>query len=692
MTARVLATAVHAVPTLLWGIIAFEFWRMRWRHRPRSTLYLLLPLATTLFAMHMLLHLVAEILPTGGSALSLEPHGAVGLVTTGVMVSIAPIVRHIILLLPMREVAVSRRWLWVNYGSAVVVGLGYVALLSGAGTGGHDSIAADVIANAYVLSALGAATLSARRSASRGSWLQGVGVTELRSADMVVFALALGGTGTMLLALWTTGSTTLSGALVLLLHTVVAIAFAVPFAVRMLGRVVRSFVLSALVIGASGILFFGVPALTGAMGERPEARLIDLAAFAALLLALVPGLRWLQRAVDRLLFRRSVERHADLQRVAAALSPSDGLEVCIRRSLAELTRIMQFAGSAIVLTRRRGAFAHGEIDLEALEGAWATDRPSTEVLSRPLMELELRDLPPDLQSPLVAAHVVRLAPIGSPRQRWGYLFATEPLLAPPISEADLDALAAFLNQLALVLDGCELLERAIGVERSLAHAEKLAAIGELAARVAHEIRNPITAAHSLAQLLARDPTAPANAEHADIILTELERVERQIATLLRFARREEFEFVTADLRDVVRRAVGDLSPALDKAGIEMRLDLDGPVIARIDVEKLRQVLINLVENARDAVTGSDGDRHIDVALRSADGKAHLRVADNGPGIPADAVASVFEPFFSRKPQGTGLGLAIVKRTIEAHAGHVVASTAPEGGAAFDIDLPLEQDA
>jgi signal transduction histidine kinase len=112
----------------------------------------------------------------------------------------------------------------------------------------------------------------------------------------------------------------------------------------------------------------------------------------------------------------------------------------------------------------------------------------------------------------------------------------------------------------------------------------------------------------------------------------------------------------------------------------------------VDVEKLRQVLINLIENARDAVAGNDDGRHIEVALRAAHGRAHLRVADDGPGIPTDVLGSVFEPFFSRKPQGTGFGLAIVKRTVEAHAGRVTASAAPDGGAVFEIDLPLERNA
>src|SRR5439155_300092 len=104
-----------------------------------------------------------------------------------------------------------------------------------------------------------------------------------------------------------------------------------------------------------------------------------------------------------------------------------------------------------------------------------------------------------------------------------------------------EAFQVFVAQLALLLDGADLLARTVAVERSLAHAEKLAALGELAARIAHEIRNPVTAARSLAQQLSREPGLPWVAEHR-LILEELERVERRVGELLRFARRDELRF------------------------------------------------------------------------------------------------------------------------------------------------------
>ena len=255
-------------------------------------------------------------------------------------------------------------------------------------------------------------------------------------------------------------------------------------------------------------------------------------------------------------------------------------------------------------------------------------------------------------------------------------------------EEDAQALEAFAAQLALVLDAAELLQRTIAVERSLAHAEKLAAIGELTARIAHDIRNPVTAARSLAQQLARAPDMAANSEPVSLILAELERVERHVAALLRFARREEFRFEPVDLGELTRATIAQLRPRLESAGIALTVAADDGVVVRADREKLRQVLINLIENAMDALNTATPTRQLAVAVGGVNGSGTLSVRDSGCGVSADALPRLFEPFFSLKQHGTGLGLAIAKRTVEAHGGAIAASAPTGGGLMLRIDLPL----
>ena len=111
-------------------------------------------------------------------------------------------------------------------------------------------------------------------------------------------------------------------------------------------------------------------------------------------------------------------------------------------------------------------------------------------------------------------------------------------------------------------------------------------------------------------------------------------------------------------------------------------------MARADAERMRQALANLIENALAALQDAPGPRRLLVAVAGHDGVARLRVADSGPGVPPEALARLFEPFFTLKPAGTGLGLAIVKRTVDAHGGRVAARTAFDTGLGIDLELPL----
>jgi two-component system sensor histidine kinase HydH len=259
-------------------------------------------------------------------------------------------------------------------------------------------------------------------------------------------------------------------------------------------------------------------------------------------------------------------------------------------------------------------------------------------------------------------------------------------LGAAFRDEDLQAAQGFVDQLALVLDTAELLDRALRVERSLAHAEKLAAVGETAARIAHDIRNPVTAARSLAQQLTRD-AAPRDREAAAVILEELDRVEREVAALLRFSRREEFRLEPVDLGALARAALESLRPRLEDARIRVELDAPEGIVARADAEKMRHVIANLIENALDALHDAPDVRRLVIALSADDGVARLRVEDSGPGVPGDALPRLFEPFFSGKSTGTGLGLAIAKRTVDAHGGRISAASEPGSGLRVEVELP-----
>jgi signal transduction histidine kinase len=441
-----------------------------------------------------------------------------------------------------------------------------------------------------------------------------------------------------------------------------------------------------LAAGAIAIVGANAPARARAGSELSV--LVDLATVAALGVLFLPVQRWLRTTAERLVLGRRRMQLAELQTFLARLSPELGVVECCRRALAELVRVRNLPGAAIVF-RDGDTLVEGDFDPTPITRVWPRGTASDALPARSLGTAELRTLALPLREALVEAQVsLGATALVTPRRRWGYLFIRTGWLGGFFSEEDHDLFEAFVNQLALLLDTADLLDRTVAIQRRLGHNEKLAAIGETAARIAHEIRNPVTAARSLAQQLAREPDATHAAE-LQLILEELERVERQVAALLRFARREELRLEPADLGELVRGTVEGFRARCDAAGIALRLDAVPGIVAQADRERLRQVLVNLLENAIDALADADGPRALAIDVGRANGHARFAVRDSGPGIPADALARVFEPFFSLKAQGTGLGLAIAKRTVDAHGGRITAASSAGEGTTVAVELPLD---
>jgi len=223
--------------------------------------------------------------------------------------------------------------------------------------------------------------------------------------------------------------------------------------------------------------------------------------------------------------------------------------------------------------------------------------------------------------------------------------------------------------------------------------EKLASLGMLAAGVAHEIRNPLTAIKAWL-FIQRKQLKPGTPEHGDaeIISNEVTRLERIVRDVLLFARPSEprLEKIAAD--EPLRQVHNLLSPQLEKTHI--RLALENSVEAQIcvDSQQIQQVVINLVQNAAESI-GQDGT----VTLRVRTGTSHLgerfcdvvilEVVDTGKGIPPEVEKRLFDPFFSTKESGTGLGLSIAARIVEKHGGALQYQTQINRGTTFGIVLP-----
>jgi signal transduction histidine kinase len=215
---------------------------------------------------------------------------------------------------------------------------------------------------------------------------------------------------------------------------------------------------------------------------------------------------------------------------------------------------------------------------------------------------------------------------------------------------------------------------------------------QLSASIAHEIRNPITAAKSLVQQMGEDPASRENVDYAKVALDELDRVERSISHLLRFAREEEIQLSELQLGDVLDSALETFRDRLERLGVELVREVESPGAMHGDPEKLRRVIINLVGNALDALeeAGVPEPRLEVLAGENLAGtEVWVRVRDNGPGIDPETLHKIFSPFYTSKSNGTGLGLAISKKLVDAHGGSLEAESRPGQGTEFVLTFPKQ---
>jgi signal transduction histidine kinase len=246
---------------------------------------------------------------------------------------------------------------------------------------------------------------------------------------------------------------------------------------------------------------------------------------------------------------------------------------------------------------------------------------------------------------------------------------------------------------------------AIAVQRAeavseLHDARRLAALGQFAAAIAHDIRTPLTSISLNVQILRRKLQLPDDdREHLDIALEELARLDRSVAEILDFAKPIKLVSEPIDVGELIESTQRHLAPVLSERGVTVRIapagapealggaldSMPGELTVQGDPQRLRQVLTNLVDNAANASRPGG-----DITLRAtatADRRVAIEIEDRGRGITADDLPRIFEPFFTTRPDGTGLGLAIVYKVIRAHGGDIKVRSTVGSGSTFTITLP-----
>jgi two-component system sensor histidine kinase HydH len=221
--------------------------------------------------------------------------------------------------------------------------------------------------------------------------------------------------------------------------------------------------------------------------------------------------------------------------------------------------------------------------------------------------------------------------------------------------------------------------------------EKLAALGNLAAGVAHEIRNPLSSIKGFATYFGtKFPEGSEDRESAGVMIREVDRLNRVISELLEFARPSELRLRPTEVNELLRHSLRLIEPDAKAKKIEVRFSpTEGLPSVAIDPDRFTQALLNLYLNAIQAM---DGGGVLSVSSSAGqDGEIRTQVADTGAGIQAEDLDKIFDPYFTTKPRGTGLGLPIVHKIVEAHGGEIRVKSVVGRGTVFTILIPTRTD-
>ena len=229
------------------------------------------------------------------------------------------------------------------------------------------------------------------------------------------------------------------------------------------------------------------------------------------------------------------------------------------------------------------------------------------------------------------------------------------------------------------------------LEEKVRRSEKLAAIGKLAAAVAHEIRNPLSSIRGFAQYLRNTlKDKPREKEYAETIVSEVDRINRVVTDLLTFARPMEADLAPTDVTELIERTVRLVQADARSRNIGIQMSLSDLSIVPLDTNQMTQAILNLLLNSLQAVS-SGGHIEVGAELDPSVSRLNLWVEDDGPGISQEQNEKIFDPFFTTREKGTGLGLAIVHKIVENHNGEINLQSPPHGktrGCRFTISIPV----
>lgn len=472
-----------------------------------------------------------------------------------------------------------------------------------------------------------------------------------------------------------------------------------------LGAALRRSVLRAAILVTLAVPF--VYLLVQADGNGDVPRYVHFPSIALLAFAvaafLVPPLRSAAgEGLDRLLGAQSTRhRRALLDFSKQAARFSDAQEL-VARARFELCSRFGLAAAEVLLHDGRGNFV--ATDAWRLAGMAPDPAEIADLIlylrqvRGPAVheEMEEREKRPDLARALEAlkrSGASAAFELRSPSEIEGLLYLGARNDGEPLSVEDVEALTILTNQLAIALRNAKLADDLAHSREVIARSERLAAIGTLAAGLAHEIRNPLVSIRTFTQLLPeRLDDAEFRSRFLDLTLSEVDRISALVSELLAFARPTPATREPVDLADCIERLCLLLTSQAKGRGVslEMAADADRSAVVLADEDQLKQVVMNLVLNAVQACAEGGRVRMTCFPADTRTGRMGcIEIHDDGCGIPPQDVSRIFDPFFTTRSDGTGLGLSVAHRIVSAHGGTIEVRSQIGRGSTFVVKIPAD---
>ncbi len=461
----------------------------------------------------------------------------------------------------------------------------------------------------------------------------------------------------------------------------------------------NEFIFRMVILGILAVLFAVISALLITLGNTTSTRLFGALVGVIILLTLYEPLKIrLESRAMELFFR---ERHRFMltidtlrRRMQHGVLDPNTMSRIVADALYDSRRCTHVAvyllephGNSFELHAFRGPEPEPRVNATHLPVLWqAINQDQAPVLAEQIDRDDdpavLEGTKSDLIAALRAVSADVLLPFVSGETVLGFLAVRDDRSAESVSTSELAGLMMIAETAATVIWNSRLAER-------LRERERLAAIGAMAAGLAHEIRNPLGAIKGAAEYLDPDSLADAHeSEFLEVIIEETDRLNSVVSQFLDYARPFRANLQTTDINQVIQKTAKLIEAQKDVAPISLDLGEGLPTI-QADGEQIRQVVLNLVLNGLEASRNHPAPVHIQTRYLSDRKLVEIRVSDRGCGIPAEDLKRVFIPFFTTKQQGTGLGLAVCQRIIHNHGGIIYPESRLGEGTAFVVQLPLQ---